>query len=236
MEKVAPGRIEPKKQPAPAPKQMQDRSDAVIEPLEEINLSSDPNVQKPVSISTELSSEEKHRLIDLLKQNVDVFLWSYEEMPSATYQRAMTVVFHDMMGKEVEDYLLQLSEFDITYTTLTAIKSQAVINLMTQFEYEAFLTGMATTRNMGIKKLKVIGDSNLVVKQMNGDIAVKEPALTHYRTMAQRMVKKFKQVVIEHTPESGNRYTDALVTLGSRLCFSGEATSMAILKKDASII
>ncbi|GMN69668.1 hypothetical protein TIFTF001_038716 [Ficus carica] len=41
-------------------------------------------------------------------------------------------------------------------------------------EYEAFLTRMVTVRNMGIRKLKVLGDSNLVARQMNGDFAVKE--------------------------------------------------------------
>lgn len=103
-------------------------------------------------------------------------------------------------------------------------------------KYEAFLTGLATARNMGIKKLKVIGDSISVVKQMSKDFAVKEPSLAPYRTMASRMVEKFEQVVIEHTPGSGNRYADVLATLGLRLRFSGETASVAVSKKDASII
>ncbi|EXC28861.1 Retrovirus-related Pol polyprotein from transposon 17.6 [Morus notabilis] len=175
----------------------------------------------------------------------------------------------------VEQSVYYLSEFDITCTTPTAIKNQAVINTTTQFggnvsrnekqeirgdlpenrccvatnevegfwtlrfdgsatttvegmgivlispcghtstlshkitfsctnnsaEYEVFLTGLATARNMGINKLKVIGDSNLVVRQMSGDFAVKELALAPYQAMAQRMVEKFEQVVIEHTPD-----------------------------------
>lgn len=50
-------------------------------------------------------------------------------------------------------------------------------------EYEAFLTRLVTTKNMGISKLKALGDSNLVVRQMDGDFAVKEPTLTPYRMM-----------------------------------------------------
>ncbi|XP_024019394.1 uncharacterized protein LOC112091006 [Morus notabilis] len=214
-----------------------------------------------------------------------------------------------LLSGRLARWLLQLSKFDITCTTPTAIKSQAVIDRMTQFgrmglngkqemrgdlpenqcyvianevegtwtlrfngsatatvrgmvivlispcghtttlshqitfpctnnitKYEAFLTGLVTARNMGIKKLKVIEDSNLVVRQMNGDFAVKELALAPYRAMAQRIIEKFEQVIIEHTPRSGNRYADALATLGSRLHFSGEIESVAVLKRDASII
>ena len=44
-------------------------------------------------------------------------------------------------------------------------------------EYEAYLTGLAVAREMGIKRLRVIGDSNLVVCQAKGDFALKEPSL-----------------------------------------------------------
>lgn len=33
-------------------------------------------------------------------------------------------------------------------------------------EYEAFLTGLAIAKNMGVQILKVMGDSNLVVRQL----------------------------------------------------------------------
>ena len=51
-------------------------------------------------------------------------------------------------------------------------------------EYEAYLTGLATALEMGIKHLKVIGDSNLVLCQAKGSFSLKEPSLTPYRTMA----------------------------------------------------
>uniref|UniRef100_A0A2N9GBJ4 Integrase catalytic domain-containing protein n=1 Tax=Fagus sylvatica TaxID=28930 RepID=A0A2N9GBJ4_FAGSY len=50
------------------------------EELEVIDLSSDPNVHKPVSISASLSVEERMHLIELLKEYQDVFTWQYEEM------------------------------------------------------------------------------------------------------------------------------------------------------------
>ena len=54
-------------------------------------------------------------------------------------------------------------------------------------EYEAYLTGLATTLEMGIKHLKVMGDSNLVVCQTKGSFSLKEPSLAPYRTMAQKI-------------------------------------------------
>jgi len=44
-------------------------------------------------------------------------------------------------------------------------------------EYEAYLMGLATTLKMGIKHLKVIGDSNLVVCQAKESFSLKEPSL-----------------------------------------------------------
>ena len=51
-------------------------------------------------------------------------------------------------------------------------------------EYEAYLTGLATTLKMGIKHLKVIEDFNLVVYQANGSFSLKELSLAPYRTLA----------------------------------------------------
>ena len=59
-------------------------------------------------------------------------------------------------------------------------------------EYEAYLMGLAIAHEMGIKRLRVIGDSNLVVCQARGDFALKEPSLAPYRAMAQRLEDSFE--------------------------------------------
>ncbi|CAL9021475.1 unnamed protein product, partial [Prunus brigantina] len=63
------------------PKHMQDGSTAVAEQLETIDLSNDPSVPRPISVSVHLTREEKEALVSLLKEFRDVFAWSYEEMP-----------------------------------------------------------------------------------------------------------------------------------------------------------
>ena len=58
-------------------------------------------------------------------------------------------------------------------------------------EYEVYLTGLATALKMGIKHLKVIGDSNMVVCQAKGSFSLKEPSLALYRTLPENGRKVF---------------------------------------------
>ena len=51
-------------------------------------------------------------------------------------------------------------------------------------EYEAYLTGLAIVLEIGIKHLKVISDSNLVVCLAKGSFSLKEPSLAPYKTLA----------------------------------------------------
>ena len=60
---------------------MQDGTSSVNEPLEEVELSSNPNTKKPISISSRLTADKKQRLTSLLKEYQDVFAWNYKEMP-----------------------------------------------------------------------------------------------------------------------------------------------------------
>ena len=103
-------------------------------------------------------------------------------------------------------------------------------------EYEAYLTGLATTLEMGIKHLRVMGDSNLVVCQTKGSFSLKEPSLALYRAMAQKMEEKFSTFEIEHTPRNENRFVDVLAVLGSQIIFEGDNTRIEVNKRKKSII
>ncbi|XP_030970996.1 uncharacterized protein LOC115991446 [Quercus lobata] len=103
-------------------------------------------------------------------------------------------------------------------------------------EYEAYLTGLATALEMGVKHLKVMGDSNLVVCQAKGIFSLKEPSLAPYRAMAQKMGEKFLAFEIEHAPRNKNQFTDALAALGSQIMFEGDNTRVVVSKREKSII
>ena len=53
----------------------------VEEELEEVDLGSDSQEPRPISISASLTETEKSELILLLKEFKDVFAWDYNEMP-----------------------------------------------------------------------------------------------------------------------------------------------------------
>ena len=89
---------------------------------------------------------------------------------------------------------------------------------------------------MGVKNLKVLGDSNLVFCQAKGSFSLKEPSLAPYRAMAKRMEEKFSTFEIEHAPRNENRFADALAALGSQIIFKGSSTRIEVSKREESII
>ena len=103
-------------------------------------------------------------------------------------------------------------------------------------EYEAYLNRLATALEMGVKHLKVMGDSNLVVYQVKGIFSLKEPSLAPYRAMAQKMEEKFSTFKVEYAPRNENRFADALVILGSQIMFQRDNTRVVVSKREESII
>ena len=58
-------------------------------------------------------------------------------------------------------------------------------------EYEAYLTGLTIVLSIGVKHIRVLGDSNLVVSQVKGDFALREQSSVAYKTWAQRLEQEF---------------------------------------------
>ena len=54
-------------------------------------------------------------------------------------------------------------------------------------EYEVYLIGLTIALSIGVKHMRVLGDSNLVVSQVKGDFALREQSLAAYRTWAQKL-------------------------------------------------
>ncbi|XP_075669935.1 uncharacterized protein LOC142639673 [Castanea sativa] len=103
-------------------------------------------------------------------------------------------------------------------------------------KYEAYLIGLVMALEMGVRHLRIIGDLNLVVCQTEGSFSLKEPSLTPYRTMAQKMEEEFSTFEIEHALRSENRYADTLAALGSQIVFGGSSTRIEASEWKESII
>ncbi|XP_059650277.1 uncharacterized protein LOC132296047 [Cornus florida] len=103
-------------------------------------------------------------------------------------------------------------------------------------EYEALVLGLLAAWEAKIKQLHVQGDSNLVVKQLDGSYAIKEPALAAYRTIIQKLSGHFSELQITHAPRDANRHPDALATLASKVEITGESVDIRIHRKNESCL
>uniref|UniRef100_A0A2N9H1D0 Integrase catalytic domain-containing protein n=1 Tax=Fagus sylvatica TaxID=28930 RepID=A0A2N9H1D0_FAGSY len=98
-----------------------------------------------------------------------------------------------------------------------------------------YITGLVIAHEMGIKHLRVIGDSNLIICQTKGEFSLKEPSLALYRALAQKLEEKFHTFEISHAMRCENRYADALATLGSQVSFEGSKVDITIDKRSMPI-
>lgn len=62
-------------------------------------------------------------------------------------------------------------------------------------KYEEYLIGLAIALSLGVKHMKVLGDSNLVVSQVKGDFVLREQSLVAYRIGRRRWNRNFRPLV-----------------------------------------
>jgi|SRR5580698_7630114 ribonuclease HI len=78
-------------------------------------------------------------------------------------------------------------------------------------EYRALLLGLARARELGAVEVEVIGDSELIAKQVQGLYKVKHPAMRPLYLEAMQALKGFEQWSIRTVPRAQNAEADALV-------------------------
>jgi ribonuclease HI len=77
-------------------------------------------------------------------------------------------------------------------------------------EYMGLIIGLKRAKAMGIKELDVLADSELMVKQINGDYAVKAEHLKPLFDEAKALFKAFGEIEIRHIPREENGAADAM--------------------------
>ena len=79
-----------------------------------------------------------------------------------------------------------------------------------EVEYEALLKGLELARSVEAKSILVLGDSQLVIGQVNGTCEAKEERMRKYLNRVVRLVKKFKEVDFVQIPREENMEADTL--------------------------
>ncbi|CAJ2657743.1 unnamed protein product [Trifolium pratense] len=84
-----------------------------------------------------------------------------------------------------------------------------------QAEYEALIAGMKLAKDMEVKELKAMSDSQLVTNQVSGKFQTKEPQLIKYVEGVQSLAKHFDSFELVYVPREQNMRADLLSKLAS---------------------
>ena len=77
-------------------------------------------------------------------------------------------------------------------------------------EYSGLLAVLRWAVENGTKRLRVVSDSELMVKQMQGKYAVKSPVLRPLYEEARKMARRIEAFEMRHTLRGGNKEADEL--------------------------
>jgi ribonuclease HI len=77
-------------------------------------------------------------------------------------------------------------------------------------EYHALISGLQAAADIGIMRLRIFSDSELVVKQVRGEFRVRNPRLQPLFDEAMSRLKHFEEYAIFHIRRNHNEQADRL--------------------------
>ncbi|HVC06594.1 MAG TPA: ribonuclease HI family protein [Solirubrobacterales bacterium] len=78
-------------------------------------------------------------------------------------------------------------------------------------EYRALLVGIERAGALGASELELVGDSELIVRQVKGEYKVKDAGLRELHAQARRALEAFERWSIRHVRREQNADADRLV-------------------------
>lgn len=81
-------------------------------------------------------------------------------------------------------------------------------------EYEALLRALAEANKLNLNQIEVISDSELLVKQINGEYRVKNEGLKPLFEQAKELIQLFSSFKIKHVRREKNKAADKLANKG----------------------
>jgi len=81
-------------------------------------------------------------------------------------------------------------------------------------EYEGLLMGLEALIQLGKKRVQIQSDSQLLVRQLNGQYRVKDEKLKLLFRRAMMLLGRFDRVRIVHVPRESNKLADQLANQG----------------------
>jgi len=78
-------------------------------------------------------------------------------------------------------------------------------------EYRALLLGIEHARALGANELDIVGDSELIARQVRGEYRVKDPSLRELHARVAKALDGFDRWSIRNVPRAENAHADRLV-------------------------
>nr|XP_033513092.1 uncharacterized protein LOC117277803 [Nicotiana tomentosiformis] len=103
-------------------------------------------------------------------------------------------------------------------------------------EYEACIMGLNMAINLNVHELLVMGDSNLLIRQAQGDWETRDIKLIPYRQCVEDLSKRFKSIKFRYIARFHNELADALSTLASMLPYPVGATPYLLVYGTEAVI
>ena len=89
-------------------------------------------------------------------------------------------------------------------------------------EYSGLIMGLHEALRRNITHITVLGDSELIIKQMNKQYAVKSANIKAYHDMAASLAKQFSSIQFKHVYRNHNTRADELSNLGLELALKND--------------
>ena len=103
-------------------------------------------------------------------------------------------------------------------------------------EYEACFLGLKTTLKLRIRQMEVLGDTNLVLRQIQGHWKTRDVKLRPYHAYLELLVGRFDDLSYTHLPRAHNQFADALATIASMIDIPVDTVVHHLLIESRSVL
>ncbi|XP_025631259.1 uncharacterized protein [Arachis hypogaea] len=128
--------------------------------------------------------------------------------------------------------IIQESPTEIVYKQ--SIKFEFTVS-NNQVEYEALISGLPLSKEVGVTTVEVNSDSQVVTSQINEMYQAKDPLLQKYLEKVKGLSKDFEEVMVQHVPRERNTRADLLSKLPSTKPGTGNRSLIQAIVKEPTV-
>ena len=96
-------------------------------------------------------------------------------------------------------------------------------------DYEACIIGLKATVALDVQKLRVYGDSSLIINQISGRWKVRSESLTPYQSHLEQVASQIREVEYTYLRLEENQFADTLARLASMVRILNDLTHIPLI-------